>query len=294
MKDPIDAGLIDEKTVADLWDMFFIRLNPFINLFDPALHTVAYVRSHCPFLFTALVMACCKFFKPQLYVKVLRLAHEFAVRAFAENWSRVEVVQAFACMIYWKEPDDTRVWTYIGYACRMAVELSLNRYVGKPPQGETVLQRRERRNRERTYLVLFVHDRSLSMQTGKHWMLPEDELVRHASTWHEEGGDPIRQEDVIVAAFTQLRRIAAETTDVFNNVCNGGASSHGELNYGILLSNCNQKLNQWSQMWQQEMHRGKQGLTKSLRAIAHFSAQRVGSLSTSHSCDFSSCTSGYS
>lgn len=55
----------------------------------------------------------------------------------------------------------------------MAVELGLNRYLSKPPEGETELQKRERRNRERTYLVLFVHDRSLAMQTGRQWMLPE-------------------------------------------------------------------------------------------------------------------------
>jgi hypothetical protein len=55
----------------------------------------------------------------------------------------------------------------------MAVELGLNRYVAKPPAHETEFQLRERRNKERTYLVLFVHDRSLSMQTGRHWMLPE-------------------------------------------------------------------------------------------------------------------------
>jgi hypothetical protein len=55
----------------------------------------------------------------------------------------------------------------------MAVELGLNTFVAKPPVNETDFQLLERRNRERTYLVLFVHDRSLSMQTGRHWMLPE-------------------------------------------------------------------------------------------------------------------------
>jgi hypothetical protein len=54
----------------------------------------------------------------------------------------------------------------------MAVELGLNTYVGKP-DGETEEQKRERRNRERTYLILWVHDRALSMQTGRNWMLPE-------------------------------------------------------------------------------------------------------------------------
>lgn len=90
----------------------------------------------------------------------------------------------------------------------MAVELGLNRYVPTPSPSETEFQRLERRNRERTYLVLFVHDRSLSTQTGRHWMLPEDDLVRHSTTWHEQSGNTMRPGDIIIAAFVSLRRIA--------------------------------------------------------------------------------------
>ena len=111
----------------------------------------------------------------------------------------------------------------------MAVELGLNRYFATPPPNESEFQMRERRNRERTYIVLWVHDRSLSMQTGRQWMLPEvrlrifgpfpsgfpilnhhvqDDLIKYSATWHESGGSPIRPEDVVLAAFVQLRRIA--------------------------------------------------------------------------------------
>ena len=58
----------------------------------------------------------------------------------------------------------------------MAVELGLNTYCPVPPPNETPLERLELRNRERTYLVLWMHDRSLSMQTGRQWMLPEVRL----------------------------------------------------------------------------------------------------------------------
>ncbi|KDQ12322.1 hypothetical protein BOTBODRAFT_112983 [Botryobasidium botryosum FD-172 SS1] len=253
LDDPISAGLIDEADAKVLFDLVFLRLNPFINLFDPVLHTVAHVRSRCPFLFTCLIMAGTKFWKPELYKKTQKLAIDFSVRAFQDAWKRVEVVQAFACLTYWKEPDDTRTWTYIGYACRLAVELNLNRYVSHPPENETEHQKRERRNRERTYLVLFVHDRSLSMQTGRQWMLPEDDLVRHSSTWHEDNF--IRPEDVIVSAFVQLRRIAAETTDVFylNRDRGSPGSLHADVNYEILLHGCNGKLTHWMETWQGEM-----------------------------------------
>lgn len=104
--DPITAGLITEQDADSMFDMIWLRLNPFINLFDPALHNVAYVRSKCPFLFSVLIMAGAKFFKPEIFRECLKIANDLAVQAFARGWKRVEVVQAFACLTYWKEPDD--------------------------------------------------------------------------------------------------------------------------------------------------------------------------------------------
>lgn len=250
VQDPISAGLITEDKARILLDLIMIRLNPFINLFDTALHSLDYVRSRCPFLFTALMMAGCKFFEPELYKDCLHLAHELAVCAFSKAWKRVEVVQAFACMTYWREQEDNRTWMYIGYACRMAVELGLNRFVAKPPPNETEFQLRERRNRERTYLVLFVHDRSLSMQTGRHWMLPEDDFIRHSDTWHTNSSVSTRCQDVVTVSFTQLRRIAAETTDMLHT-----NRSLIECGIDIALKNANAKLGQWSAKWEGELQK---------------------------------------
>ena len=33
--------------------------------------------------------------------------HRLSISAFEEQWKSVEVVQAFLCLVYWKEPDDT-------------------------------------------------------------------------------------------------------------------------------------------------------------------------------------------
>lgn len=107
LNDPVAAGIIEESNAKVLFDLVFLRLNPFINLFDATLHTPEYVRKKSPFLFTVLIMAGCKFFKPECYKDCQKLAYEFAVRAFAEGWKSVEVVQAFACLTYWREPDDT-------------------------------------------------------------------------------------------------------------------------------------------------------------------------------------------
>ncbi|KAF9052795.1 fungal-specific transcription factor domain-containing protein [Panaeolus papilionaceus] len=253
LPDPITSGIITEDEAKTLFDAIFLRLNPFVNLFDPVLHTVSYVRSKCPFLFTTLIMAGCKFFRAEKFKECQKLANEFAIRAFAESWKRIEVVQAFACLTYWKDPDDNRTWTFIGYACRMAVELGLNRYTPYPPNHETEFQRLERRNRERTYLVLFVHDRSLSMQTGRNWMLPEDDLVRNAMRWHHGNGSVIRPEDVILSAFVSLRRIAAQTTDIFSASKGSSLRSHADINYDVVLSNTNTQLTEWGDEWKHEM-----------------------------------------
>ncbi|KAI0747772.1 hypothetical protein C8Q80DRAFT_1316191 [Daedaleopsis nitida] len=220
-KDPVEAGIIQEADVSTYFDVFFLRLNPFINLFDPALHT------------------------PLIYPAVRRLAHEWSLVTFADGTESVETVQALACMTYWKEPADRRTWTYIGMACRMAVSLRLNRSFGVRQNSETDIQMLERRNRERTYLVLFVHDRSLSMQTGKQWMLHKDELEDIHQSWHKEGARPeIRPEDVIVAAFVHLRIIGSEATDAF----------YLEPNmYDLKLHKYNEKLDNWLKYWIQQM-----------------------------------------
>ncbi|KAI0710432.1 fungal-specific transcription factor domain-containing protein [Cerioporus squamosus] len=247
-KDPVSAGIIPEEEVSTFFDLFFLRLNPFINLFDPALHSPSYVRSRSPFLFTTMLMAICKFFRPAAYPAVKQLADEWCVYTFSEMQESVEIVQAFACMTYWKEAGEKKTWYYIGMASRMAIALRLNRQVRQ--LSETELQMLERRNKERTYLVLFVHDRSLSMQTGNAWMLQEDELVQRCRSWHEEG--PLRREtrpeDVIVAAFTHLRLIGSRATDAMYNH-NRTTLVESEL---IKL---NAELDEWINVWDMEMRK---------------------------------------
>lgn len=83
-------------------------------------------------------------------------------------------------------------------------------------------------------------------------MLPEDNFIRHSTSWHEQGGTTIRPEDVIVASFVSLRRIAAENTEILKD---SGSGVHQDFNYEVVLRNCNAKLTQWADNWQHEMDR---------------------------------------
>jgi hypothetical protein len=107
LQDPVQAGIITLQEVGSIFNNIFQHLNPFINLFDPQLHTPSYVREHCPFLYTIMIMAGCKFWMQDRFRAVQRLVEEFSIRAFLECWKRIEIVQAYMCMTYWKEPDDT-------------------------------------------------------------------------------------------------------------------------------------------------------------------------------------------
>lgn len=129
LKDPVAAGILDESNAKVLFDLVFLRLNPFVNLFDPALHTPDYVRSKSPFLFTVLLTAGCKFFKPESFKPCQKLAHEFSIRAFADNAKSVEIVQAFACLTYWREPEDTvRASTRIDDSLAHAIAANMDVY----------------------------------------------------------------------------------------------------------------------------------------------------------------------
>lgn len=111
--DPVSAGVIDEAVAQSLYNLFFLHISPFVCLFDPALHSIDYVRTRSSFLFTVILMASCKFFKPEAFHRCQRLAGELATQALAGDWKSVEVVQAFACLCYWEEPEETARFIFL-------------------------------------------------------------------------------------------------------------------------------------------------------------------------------------
>ena len=136
-------------------------LNPFVSQLDPNLHDFAYTRHRSSFLLTAVLTASAKFFHPVLYHKLYQRSQDLFTSVFRQGTKSVEVVQAILILTYWKEPQDTRVWTSVGYAIRVCMDLGWHRL--RPSlaedQSRTQIDQREIRNKERTWLVLFVYDR---------------------------------------------------------------------------------------------------------------------------------------
>lgn len=141
---------------------FILVLNPFVSHLDPKLHTFAYVRQKSSFLLTAALTASAKAFHPVLYQKLYEHSQDLLTAVFRQGTKSVEVVQAILILTYWKEPHDNRVWTTVGYAIRICMDLGWHRLDPYRPDDQSntdEIEQREIRNVQRTWLVLFVYDR---------------------------------------------------------------------------------------------------------------------------------------
>jgi hypothetical protein len=146
---------------------FMRNLNPFICVLDPVLYTFQYVQERSSFLLTVMLAASAKVFNPALYPSLYKYSEELFVTSFRQGTKSIEAIQATLLHTYWKEPDDARSWSSIGYVIRLCIELGLH----KPAASHdneilSEIEERQRRNTERTWFVLFVYDRGYEAPTN--------------------------------------------------------------------------------------------------------------------------------
>jgi hypothetical protein len=136
-------------------------MNQYIAHFDPSLHTFEYVRNKSSFLLTTILSAAAKAFNPALYPSLHSHAEDLFSNVFRLGTKSPETVQAIMILTYWKEPEDTRAWTSVGYAIRVCMELGWHKLAPRSHGAESVDETKERKTRdiERTWLILFVYDR---------------------------------------------------------------------------------------------------------------------------------------
>ncbi|EXJ78909.1 hypothetical protein A1O3_08409 [Capronia epimyces CBS 606.96] len=216
--DPIQHGIVNMAIARSLFESFMNKLNPFINQFDPVLHTFAYIRRRSPFLMSSILAAAAKAFNPSLHLDLRAHTETLMARSFSKGVKSIEAVQAIMVSTYWKEPDDSRAWLSIGYAIRICFELgwhNLGTDAFNGPNSQTELERREVRSMERTWLVLFVYDRSISLQMGKPWMIDQTALIESVASWHKHDL-AVPSNDVLLCAFVSLRLVGTRTIDYFN------------------------------------------------------------------------------
>ncbi|KAF7922330.1 uncharacterized protein EAE97_011072 [Botrytis byssoidea] len=243
--DPITCNMLSFPVALGLFDSFMRCLNPYICQLDPKLHTFDYVRQRSSFLLTAILSASSKAFHPALHPTLRSHTENLLGRVFTRGAKSTEIVQAILIFTYWKEPAEIRTWLLVGYAIRMCIELGwheLKPVTQKPRISANELSIREARNIERTWLVLFVYDRSL--QLDKPWMIDQNNLISKASEWYQEeyavpGGD------LLLSAFVSLRLISAEFIELSSSTKSDSEKFRSE----ILSKLLNTELNTWEKDW---------------------------------------------
>ncbi|KAH8833995.1 hypothetical protein DL96DRAFT_1579096 [Flagelloscypha sp. PMI_526] len=161
--DPVTLNMLSEHKAEALFDFFYERMNPFISILDPDLHTPKYVRRCSSLLYTAILAVTSKFVYRDIYVASLRLAHGRLANCCINGPAKIEVIQAISLLTFYKEPSDENSWRRIGVSIRMAYELGLHKMYKRPlPDDE--FEARKVLNRERTWLHLICFDRTTAYQ----------------------------------------------------------------------------------------------------------------------------------
>ncbi|CAO2658294.1 Nn.00g060170.m01.CDS01 [Neocucurbitaria sp. VM-36] len=251
-EDPIAMGLLNHAIATSLFERFMENLNPFISQFDPILHTFGYVRETSPFLFSAVLAAAAKALNPSLFTPLHDHAERLFARAFRRGDKSPEVVQAILVLTYWKEPEDTRAFVNVGLAIRIAMEIGWHKLVvNGQTSGSNGLGARRARNIQRTWLLLFVYDRSISMQTGRPWMIERDQFIEAVGEWYSSS--LAAPHDGLLCAFVTLRLLTADIPALVHPKSN---SLHAHVhNPRPLLKIMEDHIDRWQGQWTKTLER---------------------------------------
>lgn len=247
-QDAIRIGLVSQSIAEFLFASFINILNPYISQLDPLLHTFSYVRQRSSFLLCSILAVSAKMFNPALYEPLHKHAEDLFVDGFRQGTKSVETAQAILILTYWKEPEDTRSWVTLGYVIRMCMDLGWHKLAPRSIRERdslTTTQLREVRNIERTWFVLFVYDRSMSLQTGKPWMIERNRFIETIEPWCK---DPTAtHNDVLLGAFVTLRLL---TSEVFRLL---GSRRQIDTydNISSFLTIINSRIDEWESKWLQ-------------------------------------------
>ncbi|KAJ4490612.1 putative fungal-specific transcription factor [Lentinula aciculospora] len=216
-------GLVTPDDVDKLFEIFYERINPFISLLDPVLHTPASTFARCPFLFTVVCGISSRYYteKSEIYPIAMHFAKHSAANALIDGWKTVELCQAYILMSIYAVPakrwEEDRSWLYTGLAIRqdvffrqIATDLNLHHASTTKPQTEK--QEREILNRIRVWMICFNLDRSTATQFGKPSTIKEDFIMRNSQDWYKKSkyNHPY---DVHLCGYTALLRIVARFHD---------------------------------------------------------------------------------
>ncbi|KAG6906482.1 hypothetical protein DXG01_013721 [Tephrocybe rancida] len=245
-------GLVTPEDVDALFEIFFNRVNPFISLLDPALHTPATTFARCPFLFTVICAISSRYYseKSEIYPIAMHFAKHSAANALIDGWKSVELCQAYILMSVYAVParrwEEDRSWLYTGLAIRIATDLNLHQVSTTKPQNEK--EEREILNRTRVWMICFNLDRSTATQFGKPSTIKEDYIMRNAKEWYKKSKYNLPY-DVHLCAYSALLRIMAKSHDEIFSDPSSPTGLNKRVDFRSVTMNHDSQLTSYQDEW---------------------------------------------
>lgn len=198
----------------------------------------------------------------QVRCRIHQQARKHVAKAFVDGDRSVLCCQAFFVMASWKPLDDGLSVIQVGFAFRLAMDIQLHAEMPncvKPTDSnldQAGLQRYEAvqrrfRNRQRTFLMLFVQDKSqqISNKITTHSISADNVLIRRCQTWwKQEGAIPT---DGFVCASADIRRIQAKYVDLYDRIeALTSATSDGP---SVMMPAFLADLDEWNARWHEAL-----------------------------------------
>ncbi|WWC58898.1 uncharacterized protein I303_101443 [Kwoniella dejecticola CBS 10117] len=98
------------------------HLGPVLALLDPYLHTMSFMRETSVCLLSAVLAAACKFFRKDLYPRLIEHAQTLISREIDSGRCDVGIIQSLLILVCWKETTDRSAWVRIGVAIRLGYQ----------------------------------------------------------------------------------------------------------------------------------------------------------------------------
>ncbi|KAF9467566.1 fungal-specific transcription factor domain-containing protein [Collybia nuda] len=252
-------GLVAPEDVDKLFEIFYNRVNPFISLLDPVLHTPASTFARCPFLFTVICAISSRYYteKSEIYPIAMHFAKHSAANALIDGWKSVELCQAYILMSIYAVParrwEEDRSWLYTGLAIRIATDLNLHQVSTTKPQTEK--QEREILNRTRVWMICFNLDRSTATQFGKPSTIKEDYIMRNAENWYRKSkySHPY---DIHLCAYSALLRIVARFHDEIFSDPSAPTGLNKQVDFRSVTMNHDARLTRYHDEWSKRFAEG--------------------------------------
>ncbi|KIM33134.1 hypothetical protein M408DRAFT_325955 [Serendipita vermifera MAFF 305830] len=252
---PEMLSFVATDVVVELFKIYFEHMNPHTGLLHANFHTPALICSRSPFLLTTICAISSKFYTQdeELHPKLTKLVNKLAWSVPERGYKSVEIVQAYLLLSLWGSPveryEHDRTWMLLGMAIRMATDLNLHRknthLKHDSPEGK--MREVEVRNRERTWLMCFILDRSFSAQLGKPNIVKEDYIIRDASQWCRHP-DSLPQ-DVGLVAYVELQKMVSRSLDLLYSGTTSPSGLQTTCDYLQIIRPIESQIDSWLNQW---------------------------------------------